>query len=168
VKRSDEVRHLRRGPDPGERPRRSGTLLPAVITARGPAATIERARSVLLALLTAPHGWSTARPPGNLPGWFVDACAPDPRDRADDIDERLEIGEQPLSPERARAGSSAAWTLAGWLDWFEDERYWFWWDARVTAEQELVAEYVVYDWPAPLGSLIWLWRASGATDVAVF
>ena len=45
---------------------------------------------------------------------------------------------------------------------------WFWWDARVTGERELVAEYVVYDWPAPTGSMIWLWRASGAADIQVF
>jgi hypothetical protein len=166
VKRSDEVRHLRQGADPGERPRRSGTVLLAVITAADPADTIERARSVLLAVLTAPHGWSATRPPGNLPRWFVDACAPDPPDNFDDVTERLESNEQPLPPEQARAESSTAWTLTGWLDWFEDERYWFWWDARVTGERQLVTEYVVYDWPAPRGSLIWLWRASGATDVA--
>ena len=168
MKRRDEIRHLRRGADPGERPRRSGAVLSAAITAADPAATIERARSVLLALLTAPHSWSAGRPPGNLPAWFIDACAPDPPDSSDDVDDRLKFREQPPSPEQARAESSAAWTLTGWLDWFEGERYWFWWDARGTAEHELVAEYVVYDWPAPMGSLIWLWTASGATDVSLF
>jgi hypothetical protein len=169
VKRRDEIRHLRHGADPGERPRRhDGTVLPATVTAVDPPATLDRARSVLLAVVTAPRGWSATRPPRNLPQWFVDACALDVDLTLEELREQQRRRRR-LSPEElAREAIEAPWSLAQWLDWFEGERYWFWWDARVTGDRELVAEYVVYDWPAPTGSLIWLWRASGAVDVDVF
>ena len=141
-------------------------MLPAVITAADPAGTIEHARSVLLAVLTAPRGWSAKRPPGNLPAWFVDAFEPGTPPAVDDLDEGPAVTRLPPA-ELARVESTRTWTLTGWLEWFEDDRYWFWWDARVSGTNELVAEYVVYDWPAPTGSLVWLWRASGATDVSV-
>ena len=131
----------------------------------------DRARSVLLAILTAPRGWSADQPP-DLPAWFVAACMPDPPSRSGDSTASADREERPpqsppISQETSRLDSGTAWTLAGWLDWFVGERYWFWWDARVTGKTELVAEYVVYDWPAPTGSLTSLWRASGAIDVTV-
>jgi hypothetical protein len=168
VKRRDEIRHLRRGADPGERPRRyAGTVLPARVIAADPEVTLVRARSVLLALLTAPRGWSAEHAPGNLPQWFVDACAPGLDLSLEEVLERQRRLRQ-LSPEdQAQAAIETRWSLVQWLHWFEGERYWFWWDARVTGDRELVAEYLVYEWPAPTGSLIWLWRASGAVDVNV-
>ena len=166
MRRRDELRHLRRGADPGERPRRSGTVLPATVTATDPATTIERARAVLLAVLTAPRGWSADRPP-QLPSWFVDACACEVGADVDEIADGV-ARHQPRSPEETRAKSDVPWSLGQWLHWFEGERYWFWWDAHISGAHELVAEYVVYDWPAPTGSLIWLWRACGALDVDVF
>lgn len=167
MRHRDELRHLRRGAEPGERPRRGGTVLPAVVMASDPATTIERARAVLLAVLTAPRGWSADRPP-QLPAWFVDACAPEVGDSLDEVEAALGPRQGARSAEEARADSDVPWSLGQWLHWFEGERYWFWWDARVSEEHELVAEYVVYDWPAPTGSLIWLWRACGALDVDVF
>jgi len=169
VKRRDEIRHLLHGAEPGERPaRRTGTVLSATVTSANPVVTLERARAVLLAVLTAPRGWSPDSPPGNLPRWFVEACSPDVDRSVEEAQERQRQLQQ-LSPEdQAQAAVDTPWSLPQWLSWFQDERYWFWWDARVAGERELVAEYVVYDWPAPTGSMIWLWRASGADDVAVF
>jgi hypothetical protein len=169
VKRRDEIRHLRQGADPGERPQRhEGTVLPATVTASDPQDTLVRARSVLLAVLTAPGGWSAKRPPRNLPQWFVDACAPDVDLTPEEVREQQRRLRH-LSPEElAREAIDTPWSLADWLHWFEGERYWFWWDARITGDREIIAEYVVYEWPAPTGSLVWLWRASGAVDVDVF
>jgi hypothetical protein len=168
MKRRDEIRHLLRGANPGERPGRAGTLLPARVTSTEPRITVERARAVLLAVLTAPRGWSPDNPPANLPPWFVQACAPTVERSVQEARERQRRLQQLPPEDQARAAIDATWSLPQWLSWFTDERYWYWWDARVTGERELVAEYVVYDWPAPTGSMIWLWRASGAISVDVF
>ena len=78
MRRRDEIRHLLHGAEPGERPgRRAGTVLPARVMSTEPVITLERARAVLLAVLTAPQGWSPDHPPPNLPSWFVEACPPD-------------------------------------------------------------------------------------------
>lgn len=58
-----------------------------------------------------------------------------------------------------------------WISWFEpsddlfNERTWFWWDAFIKEPNLLLIVIEVVDIPTPLGSLIWLLRASGALNV---
>jgi hypothetical protein len=56
--------------------------------------------------------------------------------------------------------------LRDWIWWFEfDERQSSWWDCYVKSEHAGVVVVEVAEWPTPWGTLDWLLRACGATQV---
>jgi hypothetical protein len=65
------------------------------------------------------------------------------------------------------AASERPWTLDGWLHRMEpDRRTWFWAGSGV-GDGVLVTEVETIVWPTALGSLDWLLRASGASEVSI-
>jgi hypothetical protein len=55
-----------------------------------------------------------------------------------------------------------------WLYWMRpDERQWFWWESRMASPDAGLVSVEVADWPAAVGSLLWLLRASGVDDLVV-
>jgi len=162
----DELRHLREGPRVGERPGGIGTVAMTVSCRRDSAGVIDRARETLAAVLeSAGPPWpSVGAWRGLLPGWFVSACSPERP--PEEVAEWLRWWRSLPPDERAHATEAQEWTLADWLFWLEPvERSWFWWDARAEDPNTARIEVEVDEWPAPLGALDWLLRASGATVV---
>ena len=104
-----------------------------------------------------------------LPGWFIKTCAPE---RTLEEEEEYLLRWRALSnEERQRLAEEEKWSVMDWISWFEpsddlfNERTWFWWDAFIKEPNLLVIVIEVVDIPFPLGSLIWLLRASGALKV---
>jgi hypothetical protein len=149
---SGERRRLVEGAAAGECPEVATVALVAECTGDA-AAVLERCREVMLAVVDRRA----------LPAWFADACAPEmSREEADAWLARW----QRLAPEQVAMERDQAWALEDWLAWFgPEERQWFWWDATVQSADRMLLEVEVAGWPAPLGSLVWLMRASGAETV---
>ena len=161
----EELRHLSQGPRADEHPTGAG-LVRVRFASSAPAAVLARSREVLASVLAVPAPrWPAVAEWGRLlPGWFVEACAPDDAS----AEQRWLDWWRGLEPsERTRVEREKRWTLDSWLSWLEpDEREWYWWDADTeVAGGEVVVE--VPGWPAPVGALGWLLRASGATSVSV-
>lgn len=101
-----------------------------------------------------------------LPSWFVEACAPEESKK-----EALQWLERwrALPPaEQAAASARARWSLLDWLYWMDPaRREWHWWDAQLVDQQTLKLLVEVDSWPAPLGAVEWLLRASGALELKV-
>ena len=162
----DELRHVGAGPRSGERPGGVGTVT-VTVKARGDAAmVIDRAREVMSSLIDragppwpAMEAWREI-----LPSWFIAACSPErPRE---EVEQWLKWWRSLSPDEQARATKEQQWTLADWLFWLDPhERQWFWWDAVVDDRDTARVVVEVAGWPAPLGALDWLLRASGAVEV---
>ena len=154
------------GPVPGEQPR-DGFLVSIIVRSDQAGEVLEKAKTVLRAVAALPadafdSGWAQAA----LPGWFVAACADEqsPADRTAWLDWWRSVDDAA----RVAAGNERPWTVQDWLGWMEPgERTWFWWDSRLTEADTGTVSVVVDGWPAALGSLLWLLRASGATDVVL-
>lgn len=87
-----------------------------------------------------------------------DVTDDDVTDDWDDEEDRSEEG-----PEQAR---TARWSAEGWLFWLEpDERSWWWWDGRADGPDHLVVEVLTRGHPYGDGSLRWMLRAAGCTDL---
>lgn len=128
---------------------------------------LDRSRAVMLAVLDNgdPQWPSVQRWKDLLPGWFVTACAPERSQQ--ETDEWLAWWRTLGPAEQARADGEQPWELADWLHWLmPSERQWFWWDAVIEAAGTLRVTVEVAGWPAPLGALDWLLRASGAGEVS--
>jgi hypothetical protein len=71
--------------------------------------------------------------------------------------------------DQIKADQEVRWTLSAWLSWLdaEEDRMWFWWDARITGERQARVIVEIPDWPPPLGALQWLLRAAGADKVLI-
>jgi hypothetical protein len=99
-----------------------------------------------------------------LPGWFVEACAPE-RSPAESekwlrwwrdlhLDEQTQIAREQQS------------TLGDWLYWMEpSERQWYWWDGAVENPERMSIVVQVESAPSALGAREWLLRASGAVEI---
>lgn len=153
-----ERRHVLSGPQSGERST-AFALVELFATTPGDASgLLERARTVLDSVLNVEGSpWpDMARWVEILPGWFIEACAPE---EANDGTER--------PPDKQREASlTDRWTLSGWLYWLAPaERQWYWWDGKVVANDMVQVTVEVNDWPAPVGAMEWLLRACGATGV---
>ncbi len=95
-----------------------------------------------------------------LPPWFIKLCAKE-------ISQE-EAKRRILLPieERIRLSKEEGWALSAWIYWFKpDERQWFWWDSKIPDENNVIITVESDAWPFPWGSLDWLLRASGATNV---
>ncbi|MGB3532109.1 MAG: hypothetical protein WBA13_01185 [Microcoleaceae cyanobacterium] len=105
-----------------------------------------------------------------LPDWFVANCAPE-RTLAEE-EEYLIKWRKLSSEQQQRQAQEEKWSMMDWVSWFEpsddvfNQRTWFWWDAFIKEPNILTVIVEVVDLPVPLGSLIWLLRASGATTVS--
>jgi hypothetical protein len=96
-----------------------------------------------------------------LPSWFVERCAPETTREQEERRLTLPIEE------RQRLVDAEGWCVSAWVYWFQpDERQWFWWDAAVLDDNTIIVAVEVEGWPFPWGSLAWLFRAAGATDIA--
>jgi hypothetical protein len=162
----DELRHLREGPRVGERPGGAGTVTVTVSCHGDSAVVIDRARAVMTAVV------DRAGPPWPsvdewlelLPEWFVAACGPERS--VEEVERWLRWWRSLPRVEQARVTREQQWTLADWLFWLEPgERQWFWWAATVEDPDTASVVVEVAGWPAPLGALEWLLRASGAVAV---
>jgi hypothetical protein len=159
----DELRLLREGPRPDEKPPAPGT---EQVIAAGPAEQIiQRATEVLRVVdeHTASwpdlDGWRSL-----LPSWFVAAAAPE-RTAEEEAAEQERIRRLPPA-ELADAAASRQWPLSSWLYWLEPaQRQWYWWSATAPAADTALVTIWIAGWPAPLGALDWLLRAAGATSV---
>lgn len=162
---SEERRHLIDGPRPGEAPGGVGTVS---VLARGTDACVllDRCRAVLAVVLdhSGPEWPSLEQWESLLPAWFVAASG---QERSREDAERWLAWWRTLSPsEKAKAESEKRWTLSNWLYWLTpSERQWFWWEAEVLRDGALRVVVEIPGWPAPLGALDWMLRASGAAAV---
>lgn len=163
---SDELAHLDVGPRPGEQHGGAGLISVVAVAQGNPDIVIDRARSVLRVVLGQGHTpWPSVEQWAlTLPEWFVQACA---AEQTHEDMERWLAAWRNLPPEdRHHAALERRWSLSEWLHWLEpSERQWFWWDAGAEEGDKLRVVAEIRDWPAPLGSLVWLLRAAGATDV---
>jgi hypothetical protein len=162
----DERRHLLEGPWLEERPGGSG-LVRVVAGCPGDASAVNaRAREVMISVLDGTvspwpsvDAWRSI-----LPDWFVAACAPDRS--AEETEEWLTRWRSLTPTEQGRATREQKWALSDWLFWLEpSERQWFWWNSGTTNANTVYVVVEVAGWPAPLGALDWLLRASGAIDI---
>jgi hypothetical protein len=165
----DEIRHLREGPRVGEQPGDAGLIAFEVEVPTGTAVdALNRCRDVLSPIILHQHGdwpgldsWRTL-----LPVWFVLACGAE--ESPEDAERWLSWWRQLPAAEQQQAADERPWSLADWLYWMQPEnREWFWWDARVSDRGGLRVYVEVAAWPAPVGSLQWLFRAVGALGIDV-
>lgn len=104
-----------------------------------------------------------------LPGWFIKTCSPERT--LEEYEENLIRWHEISSEEQQRQEEEEKWSVMEWISWFEpsddpfNQRTWFWWDAFIKEPDILLVVIEVVDIPVPLGSLIWLLRASGALKV---
>lgn len=162
---SESVR-LARGPDPGEEPLR-GYLVSVAVKSYVAAEVIAKAKAVLRDVAELPAvAFASGDAVAVLPEWFVHACA---REESDEERAAWLQWWRSLDDEaRARAASERPWTVDDWLHWMSPgERQWVWWESRVATSDAGLVSVEVTDWPAAIGSLLWLLRASGADDLVV-
>jgi hypothetical protein len=95
-----------------------------------------------------------------LPEWFVNLCAAETtatkiKAYADRI--------AGLPPEiRDIVDQHTAPPLSKWLEGFESDRSWLWWDASIISACEFQVRYIVFDYLHTKRDLSWLLVASGA------
>lgn len=163
---SSEVVRLDRGLDPGEVPQR-GYLVSVVVRGELAAQAIANAKEVLRNVAALPtSAFASGEAMSALPEWFVQACA---REESNEEQASWLRWWRSLDGEaRARAASERPWTVDDWLYWMRpDERQWFWWESRMASPDAGLVSVEVADWPAAVGSLLWLLRASGVDDLVV-
>lgn len=164
----EEFRHLVGGSSIGEVPGGAGTIR---VVARAPGAADDvwrRSREVMAAILDHQgSSWpSVEQWRSILPAWFIETFREDPS--PEEAEQWLAWWRELPPVERERATRAQTWTLADWLYWLEPtRRAWYWWNATVLDGDTLHVKVEVDGWPAPLGALTWLLRASGSTDVTV-
>ena len=163
MERQEELRHLREGPRPNEKPPPIDYL---IAHCPGNAEVVlKKTKEVLEVVLSLdPENWpSDSEWASILPRWFLDASGPNlTRKEAEEYLARL----KGLPPEeRVRVEAKARWSTSDFLYWFRsDERFWYWWDGKAESADELRVAQVFAGWPYPTGALEWLLRASGAID----
>jgi len=150
---------------PEKLPEGLGTVRFIVLTKRDLDALIRKSKTVLEIVDRQALGddWPTPeRWPSLLPRWFIDACA---HEMTPAEAQRWLARWEKLDEEQRRAEEKGkAWALADWLYWMEPgRRSWWWWDSHVNDRCEVDVQ--VDEWPFPWGSLSWLLRAAGASEV---
>jgi hypothetical protein len=141
--RMDELRRLRGGPAPDEKP--EGMVDYLVAKCKGDAdLVLARCKEVLQVVLGQdPDHWpSLDHWKSLLPTWFVSRSSQSPGEDSEDD-----------------------WSLDGWIPFFEDRMgQWWWWDAKVTNRDTLRVGVMILGWPYGGGELLWLLRAAGAVN----
>lgn len=116
---------------------------------------LRRAREVLGLVLDMPAtSWpSLTEWRRRLPGWLVDAFAPEMT---------REESAAALAAFRADRSNEPPWTLSGWLYWLHpDQRWWRWWSAEIVSTDKAIIRIEAED--APFRALTWMFEAAGAT-----
>ena len=116
------------------------------------AEVLERARDVLMVVVTRSiETWPTLEEwRGQLPDWFVSACAPEGHADAEADDEE----------------DDAPWELSEFLYWFEPpQREWWWWGCEVRSPVDGRIFLAIDEPSAARDALEWLLGAAGATEV---
>jgi len=139
-----EQQRLEAGPPPEARV--PPELITITAAADRPDDTLARVREVLRPVVAAPSPWPS--PDGwreLLPRWFTDACSDD---------------------ERVTTCVLDRWSLRAWIWWFQpDQRRWLWWDAEADARELRIRISPTGTGSLLLGSLEWLLKVAGATQV---
>ena len=162
----EELRRLRTGPMPAERPDFGVWWIIATCHGNAPH-VLQGCREVLEVVLTqldserwpAEVEWRSLLPP-----WFVEQCAEERT--VEEMDRELARWRALPWPEQVRLQRDAKCSLLNWLYWFDprgEPRCWFWWDALVRDKNTLWVG--VDQMEEPWGSLRWLLRAAGADSV---
>lgn len=168
MSRTDELYHLTQGVKLNEKPQ--GLLVLFKALCHDNAATVLlRCREVMRVVLEkGAEEWSSNEEcHSSLPRWFVERCSPDV---TPEKQEQWLIWWEELSLEEKNETfeqeHEANWSVSDWISWFEpDAREWFWWDAFIEEQNTLYIAVEVHGVPFPWGSLNWLLRASGSTEV---
>jgi len=163
----EELRRLRTGPVPGERPDFGVWWFIAKCPGNAPH-VLQRCREVLEVVLMQldAERWPTELEWRSLlPPWFVEECAEERT--AEEMERELARWRALPWTEQARLERTAEWSLLNWLYWFDphggEPRYWLWWDALVRDGNTV---WVGVDQrELPWGTLDWLLRAAGADSV---
>ncbi|WP_217696733.1 hypothetical protein [Micromonospora avicenniae] len=171
-----ELRRLRSGLEAEDDQQRL-FLVRVRFTAEDPARVIADAREVLTRVVERTGDWPAfERWPQLLPTWFVERCAPEPREP--EPSEHLDVEAwlrqwRAMTPTERAAVSEGPWTLSGWLYYFDpteegagDDRSWWWWHAGTDSSGGGWVEVATTGWPFGSGSLSWLIEASGGTNLA--
>lgn len=166
MRHRNELRHLRMGPERGERPEGIGIERFVARCPGNAEAVLRKAREVMEAVL--PFGmddWpSNSQWPSLLPAWFVATSAPEMSD--EESEANIAAWRRLSDEEKTAAEAAEAWSVLDWVFWLHpDERQWWWWDASISSENELLVLVEVDGWPYHWGALTWLFRASGAQEV---
>lgn len=180
-----ELRRLRQGPMPDERPLMvTPDRIIAVCPGNAPD-VLSRSREVLEAVIANTRTpWPTLDDRRRiLPAWFVK------QGKEEELQEEETVRDVAwrVFQEQGMPASLAfirghqkefdqlkqeeaehwhdPWTLSGWIYWFRpEERWWFWWDAQIPDADTLHVEVEAADYGFPSGALEWLLRAAGASQ----
>jgi hypothetical protein len=166
----DELRHLQTGVQPEDTVEGAGLLIFKISCQGNVEAVLKKARETLgVVLQEAQQAWPTEdRWRATLPKWFVEICAPELTEEEEE--ENLRKWRELSVEEQQREEQEEKWSVMDWISWFEpgepfEQRAWFWWDAFIVNPSLLLVVVEVLDFPVPLGSLFWLFRASGAVKI---
>src|SRR5262245_50993712 len=160
---SKELRRVRSGPAPGERP--DGIAIETFI-ARCPGnaeAVLSKSKELMEVVLRfGCKDWpSDAEWLSLLPAWFIEACAPETSD-----EEAEHFFESWTFPSREEQ-SEIEWRVLGWVSWMHpEERSWSWWDATVSGPNQLLVTIATSEWPYSWPVLCQLLRAAGGHNVS--
>lgn len=171
MKIEDEIKHLWSGSQQDDTVERTGLLLFQVHCQANADVVLKNCREVLgIVIQQYKKNWlSEEEWKKKLPDWFTKACAPERT--LEEEEENLIKWHELSSEEQQRQEEEEKWSMMDWISWFEpsddpfNQRTWFWWDAFIKEPNLLLVIVEVVDIPVPLGSLIWLLRASGALKV---
>ena len=99
-----------------------------------------------------------------LPAWYVSRCAPE--ESREKAEAWLRHFKSLPHEQQVKANEAREWSLGNWIYWFQpDNREWFWWNGRVEDSNTLRVTVESAELPFPYDALVWLFRASGATQV---
>ncbi|MEU4097009.1 hypothetical protein [Streptomyces sp. NPDC026673] len=168
-----ELRRLVSGPGPEDD---EGLFLVRVrFAAQDPVQVIADVRAVLTCVVERMGDWpALERWPRLLPEWFVQRCEPEAMEpeHGEPFDAEAWLRQwRAMTPEQRKAAGRGAWTLSDWLHHFDpteegagDDRSWWWWHAD-TDESGGWVQVATTGWPFGSGSLSWLIKAGGGTDL---
>ena len=162
---NEEREHLLHGVRANQSPGGVG-LIELIAATTDTSALLARARAVLTVVLDSDRSdWlDDAHWQRMLPAWFKTACAPDLSEKQ--ATEELARWRALPAEDRQSWQQDKQWSTTNWLYWMHpDNRTWFWWDARAENDRVVRLQVQIDGWPTPTGSLRWLLRAAGATNV---
>lgn len=128
-----------------------GTILEFVVTTESSDQFLNKMKEVLLPIIDLDEeDFDTNRPIELLPTWFKAQFG-----HSGEPDHPTPQGSQSQEPD-----------IDDWIWWLRpSERIWTWWNFQKLSADTLMVRVLASDWPTPLGSLMFLMRACGASDI---